>query len=712
MGKVLHMIANAHVDPVWLWRWPAAVDEIIATCRTACDLLDEYREFVFTRGEAWCYEQIREHDPELFKRIRRYVEMGRWQPVNGWWVQPDCNFPTSDSFRMQAEVGRKWFRDNLGVDVTVGYNVDSFGHCATLPRFLREAGMDAYTFMRPGPIEKSLPAELFTWEAPSGENVAACRIFGSYNDHGPQRLHEKVSRIIEKTEEASEHVMCFFGIGDHGGGPTRTDIEWILQNLKLSGDVELRFSHPRAFFDAVAELQKPLVKGELQFHAIGCYSALHEIKQEMRRSESLLAQAGSLIAVGPAGDRPVLTHRLLHAWRRVLFNQSHDCLGGTAVRSAYEHTRDELGEAKAAARDIIVALNQKAMRGLADCAEPRIVLTNPAEASFSGYLEIEPWLGYFDWSRSFSLVDESGGSVPLQRVASEAALTGGVRILIRAKVPARGRTVLRVHLGDEEKPARGVWATADGLGNEIVSASVDLCGVAEIRRNLDPAAAGIRLAAFKDESDTWSHGLRRFPVEEERVFTASAPWTIIERGPLRATLSNMLRLGPSSLIWRIMVGSGEPGIRMHLRLHWIGERTVVKLLIPAAFPVTRRIDGCPGGLIERQLDGNEYPEHDLVALEGKDRCLTVVSPDYFSADVQANGTIRATLLRSPFFAHEQPLESPSVHYFPLSGQGEHEYDIDLLALDGFDGKACVDVAVRKNTTIWVSECTHGMPARS
>ena len=633
------------------------------------------------------------------------------EPVNGWWVQPDCNLPTANSFRMQAEMGRKWFRDNLGVDVTVGYNVDNFGHCATLPRFLREAGMDAYTFMRPGPHEKYLPSDLFTWKAPGGEQVTACRILDSYNDCGPQRLREKIQRIVDRAEPGREHVMCFFGIGDHGGGPTRADIEWILQNIQPAEGVQLRFSHPRAFFDAVAGTEKPVVEGELQFHAIGCYSVLHEIKQEMRRSESLLAQADALVEICPLKDRALLTRRLSRAWRRVLFNQSHDCLGGTAIRSAYEYTRDELGEAKTTAREIIFGLNQKAVRSLAECPQQRIVLTNPAKAAFHGFLEIEPWLGYSDWRRPFSLVDESGDPIPLQRVSPEAAFTGGVRALIRVTVPAQGRTVLRIHPGKEATLPRAVWVDANRLGNELVTASLDCNGITEIRRGQDPIASRVLLAAFEDHTDTWSHGSRRFPVERRGMFTAPAPWTVLEQGPLRAALSNTFDLGPASLLWKIMVNAGEPGIRMHLHLHWKGEKTIVKLIIPAAFSVARRIDGCPGGVIDRQLDGDEYPEHDVLALEGEGRCLVMVSPDCYSADVQADGTIRATLLRSPFFAHEQPLENPSVHCFPVSGQGEHEYDITLMALRGFDKKICQEEAVRLNTTVWVSECTHGMPAR-
>ena len=139
---IIHMIGNAHLDPVWLWQWPAGVDEALATCRTACDLLDEFPQLFITRGEAWVHWQIQKLDPTLFARIKKHVRQDRWQVVNGWWIQPDCNFPGAESFIKQGELGKRYFRENLGVDVKVGYNVDSFGHNAYLPSFLRQAGME------------------------------------------------------------------------------------------------------------------------------------------------------------------------------------------------------------------------------------------------------------------------------------------------------------------------------------------------------------------------------------------------------------------------------------------------------------------------------------------------------------------------------------------------------------------------------------------
>ena len=132
MKKItVHMIGNAHLDPVWLWPWQYGADEAVATCRSACDLLDDYPEAIFTRGEAWAYEQVRILDPGLFERVSAHIQGGRWAVVNGWWVQPDANIPTEEALQATARLGLAWFREHLGLaEVPVAYLVDSFGHGA------------------------------------------------------------------------------------------------------------------------------------------------------------------------------------------------------------------------------------------------------------------------------------------------------------------------------------------------------------------------------------------------------------------------------------------------------------------------------------------------------------------------------------------------------------------------------------------------------
>ncbi|MFC1453423.1 alpha-mannosidase, partial [Verrucomicrobiota bacterium] len=317
----VHMIGNAHLDPVWLWRWPTGIGEAVATCRSAADRMDEYPDFVFTRSDVWVYEQIERLAPELFERIRRRVAEGRWAIVGGWIVQSDCNLPTAESFRRHMSIGRRYFLDRFGVDVTVGYNVDSFGHCATLPSLLREAGYDAYVMMRPQQHEKELPSPLFRWKAPDGSEVLTWRIVEGYADHH-EDLKDHIQAAVDAALPGIDHVMCFYGVGDHGGGPTKQQIEWIRNNREAVSGAVLQFSHPRAFFDAVKEQAHslPVVEDELQMHAIGCYSVVRDIKTAVSRAENGLIAAESAVKAFPCEAPEDAGARLEEAWKRTLFH--------------------------------------------------------------------------------------------------------------------------------------------------------------------------------------------------------------------------------------------------------------------------------------------------------------------------------------------------------------------------------------------------------
>jgi len=208
----VHMIANAHLDPVWLWHWQRGSDEALATCRAACELLDDYPEVIFTRGEAWVYEQVRTLDPALFERIRGHIQAGRWVVVNGWWVQADTNLPTEEALLATARLGQSWFHEHLGLPkVPVAYLVDSFGHGAYLPRMLRQSGQNRLVMMRPQPHELTLPSCLFRWRSPDGHEVVTFRIVGGYVCNGPNSgLEERVRLVVAAPRPEGSSMSCVF----------------------------------------------------------------------------------------------------------------------------------------------------------------------------------------------------------------------------------------------------------------------------------------------------------------------------------------------------------------------------------------------------------------------------------------------------------------------------------------------------------------------
>jgi alpha-mannosidase len=332
------MIGNAHIDPVWQWSWQAGVDEALATFRSAADRCDEYPEFIFTRGEAWLYRQVEMLDPDLFARVRQMIDRGQWHVTGGEVVQPDSNLPTAAGARQQIEHGRRYFQECFGVHCTVGYNVDSFGQTATLPDLLASLGFTGYVFGRPDATQVALPATTVRWQGVGGGEILLHRFTPAYVTRTDD-VYGNVMASVAAADPALGHTMCFYGVGNHGGGPTKGAIEYIRDHAHALPGLELRFSTPAAYFAAIADKRDrlPLVTVELQHCFPGCYSVMHDIKQNQRLGEHLLSQAESLIQrfVDAPEERQTFECRLNTAWDDLLFTQFHDVLTGTSTPSAW-----------------------------------------------------------------------------------------------------------------------------------------------------------------------------------------------------------------------------------------------------------------------------------------------------------------------------------------------------------------------------------------
>ncbi len=316
------MAGNAHLDPVWLWKWPEGLSEVLATCHSAIQRIQETPDFVFTRSSAVVYEWIEEVDPALFAGIKKYVNKGNWNIVGGWWVQSDVNLPSGESFVRQCLYGKKYFREKFGIHVKTAYNVDSFGHNASLPQILKKAGFENYLFLRPDLNEKKIDVPLFWWESADGSRILTCRTCHYGHWYNSNVDENTVRRVIENIPSGQNIGLHLYGVGDHGGGPTKEHIAAIIELNKRKDMPNMKFSSPQAFFDAVRKsgVRFPVLKDELQHHASGCYAAGAKIKEYNRQCENALitAEKFSSILCMLNNDFKYPKEQLDTAWKRLL----------------------------------------------------------------------------------------------------------------------------------------------------------------------------------------------------------------------------------------------------------------------------------------------------------------------------------------------------------------------------------------------------------
>lgn len=697
---VVHMIGNAHIDPVWLWRVAEGREEVLATYRSALDRMDETGDFVFTSGGAVTYRWVQEDAPALFAAIQQRVAEGRWALVNGWWIQPDCNIPAGESFARHGLYGQRALQEMFGCHARTGYNVDSFGHPASLPQLLRGCGLENYVFFRPAPgVEKDLPGSVFWWESDDGSRVLASRPPLHYPS-GPGELIERIDRAAAEAHPEVGHVMCFYGVGNHGGGPTKENIASIQRAQSRPEGPEVRFSSPDQFFQAVraGEAALPLLHDELQHHARGCYSAVSRIKWYNRKSEHALLDAEKLSALADRYcDVEYPREALTMAWENVLFNQFHDILAGTSLREACDDAYESYEEST----DIAELAVETALAALADRTDTRgpgrpLLVWNTL--SWARHVPVETTVPvssswHDDWRGAFlpgavRLLDETGTEIPTQVTALEHS---GGRYLIHfcfmADLPALGYRCYHLDLiPDAPRWDPPLPRPVETLENEFLRLRFDgqrgwLAGLLLKEEGVEllREAGGIGLV-LDDPSDTWSHDVVSYDEELGR-FEAAGEVMLVESGPVRQCMRVTSRWGRSTATLDYTLYAGDRQLYLTLTVDWHEQLKALKLAFPLRLEDAQATASIPYGRFVRPADGGEEPCQAWVdlagTLDGRAFGLGLLNDSKYAYDARGSD-LRLTVLRSPVFAFHQPRRiEPGVTYYYVD-QGEQVVELALV----------------------------------
>jgi alpha-mannosidase len=688
--RVLHMIGTTHIDPVWLWQWPEGYQEVRATFQSAIDRMEEYPEFIFTSDSVCYFQWVEETDPELFEAIRRRIADGRWQVVGGWWVEPDCNIPGGESFVRQALYGQRYLHDRFGIVATTGCNVDPFGHCASIPQLLRKAGMDSYMFLRPGPHELSLPGPYFWWESPDGSRVLGYRIPHEYcAPRGDISNH--VDKALAQLPGDRPELMVFYGVGNHGGGPTRANLDSIRRMNAIDRSRRLECSSPRTFFDriAAADGNIPVHAGELQHHCRGCYSAHSGVKRWNRRAENLLQRAEKWAAIADVvAGLPYPLADLTDAWKLTLFNQFHDTLCGTAIAPAYEDSRDQFGHACSVAAEAFNRAVQVIGRRIDIPAEPDmspVVVFNPHPWRLRTDVEFE--FHGFPTGRA-RMTDDEGAAVAVQATRSHATVEGSRgRLAFPADVPPLGYRVYRIYPTDVAPGGRAVSATQTTLENEFLAVEVDaatgwLSRLEDKRTGADLVSdrAGGHAVVADDHSDTWGHRVRAFDDVVGEFESTSV--RLVEHGPVRAILRIESRYNASTLVEELVLGSESPYVEVRAVLEWREQHKLLKLRFPTAIETDSATFEIPYAHLERPAVGEEEPGQALVDVsgelpDGSPAGLAVLNDGKYGHDARG-GEIGMTIARSPLYAWHDPKVFDSDGIYEYLDQGSQAFTYYLV----------------------------------
>ncbi|HMK22208.1 MAG TPA: hypothetical protein VK466_07715, partial [Terriglobales bacterium] len=376
-GTKVELTGNAHIDAAWLWPWTETVDVVRRTFGTALQLMYEYPQYTFTQSAAAYNQWMEEKYPSLHQQIVDRVKQGRWEIVGGMWVEPDLNMPDGESLVRQLLLGKRYFQQKFGVDVRIGWNPDSFGYTRQLPQIYKKSGIDYFVTQKMAWNDTNqLPMKLFWWQAPDGSRVLTYFPHDYVNDILPPRIAADIASA-RKLNPGLPLLMHLYGIGDHGGGPTRNMLDSGLHWTQPERTVpEMTFGKAQDFFSAIetrldtehaptwnykvlaasnyrlpeppeGKLGLPVWDDELYFeYHRGVMTSQANHKRNMRLSEEQVLNSEKFASLAFLMGSPYPQERLEDAWRKILFNQFHDLAAGSGIGVLYQDSQRDYDEVR------------------------------------------------------------------------------------------------------------------------------------------------------------------------------------------------------------------------------------------------------------------------------------------------------------------------------------------------------------------------------
>ncbi len=657
--KKLYMIGNSHIDPVWFWDWDEGMQEVKATFSSALERMNEYPEMKFTSTSSVFFEWIEEISPTLFEEIRKRIKEERWELAGGWFIEPDCILPCGEAFVRQSLYGQRYFKEKFGIMCTCGSNVDSFGHNETLPQILKKSGMDNYISMRP-----RLDTPLFIWESKDGSCINTISLPADYTTWFYETTKQNIEQTILKIKEL-HGLPCCYGVGNHGGGPTKQNIETIQQLKKEYSNIELEFSTFKQFFDSLTKEEKenlPIIKSSLEKVNTGCYSMDSRLKKMNRLSEKRLLATDIMLAIELCTTEKQNKNfeRMKELWKTLLFNQFHDTLGGTTIKEARDETILQLSKICANCKEIWSISIQNIMNQIDTTGDGfPLFLFNPNSTPYNGYVSVE--LNWF-CKDSLKLLNPDGIETQYQRIHTKAKTRnynlGGRRgIVFYANIPAFGFSIYRACV-EETTLCDDVREVNNSnpyiLENQFIKAEFNkdgmLCSLYDKVNNYESLKEAISFDIWIDERDTWggNQGLN-FGDTKERFKLKSIE--VVEDGKIRKAIRVIYTHGESKIEQIYYLYNSSDELVVENNIFWTKEWHLLKYHYPINITNTTAISECSYGTVYRDItDTDEYFMHRFLDVTNNNKeGLFIANDGKYSFNMEDNNLF-LTVVRSAIYA--------------------------------------------------------------
>jgi alpha-mannosidase len=707
----LHLTGNSHIDAAWLWPWTETVDTVKNTFSTALQLMNEYPSYTYTQSAAAYNDWVARDYPEIDAQIKKRVKEGRWEVVGGMWVEPDLNMPDGESTARSLLIGKRWYQQHYGVDVRIGWNPDSFGYNWQMPQIYKKSGVDYFVTQKMEWNDTNkLPFKLFWWESPDGSKVLTYFPHDYANTNlNPVRLSVDLAQA-RKFAPGMTDMMDLFGVGDHGGGPTRAMLDEGLHWMQSSKVVpKMQFGTAQPWFSEVEKQlapqspewdyrsiaqgyqEPPLVDGAIdiptwkselyfEYHR-GVFTTQAQHKRNMRESSewALNAEKYASLAWLDGNDYP--GDALTEDWKKITFNQFHDLAAGSGIGVIYQDAQKDYDAVRWSTNEI----SAKALKTVAAHIDTRVSLGvpvlvfNPLAWARSGNVTVDVQMPAT--AADVSVVDARGTVLPSD-VLSKDAETSTFHLLVEARdVPSLGYEVLHVVPG--KKPfASDLKVTGTTLENAALRVVVDpqtgcittLYDKKAGFETLAKGACGNELEAFKDtpkDYDAWNIDPGTLDQPPMRITEADSV-QVMERGPMRASIRVTRHWQNSKFAQDIVLDAGSDQVVVMNDIDWHETHVLLKAAFALSATSPFATYEIPYGTIQRPTTRNnswEKAQFEVGAQRWADlgnahHGFSLINESKYGYDGVGN-LLRLTLLRSPVWPD------------PNADRGQHHFSYAL-----------------------------------
>ena len=696
----LHLTGNSHIDAAWLWPWTDTVDVVKRTFSTALQLMNEYPAYTYTQSAAQYNEWMADKYPEINAQIKQRIKEGRWEIVGGMWLEPDLNMPDGESQVRQLLLGKRFFEKEYGVDVRIGWNPDSFGYNWQLPQIYKRSGVDYFVTQKMAWNDTNqLPFKLFWWESPDGSKVLTYFPHDYANDNlNPVRLSADLADARKKAPGMNE-MMDLYGIGDHGGGPTRAILD---EGVHWAGAEKVvpkyQFGTAQSYFSSVekeiapeskvwdyqsiakgytfpeAEAGKvaiPTWKDEMYFeYHRGVMTTQANHKRNMRVAEEEALNAEKFASLAWLDGKPYPGAELTEAWKKITFNQFHDLAAGSGIGVIYKEAQKDYDQVRWATNEVaggsMKTVAAHVDTQVKDGAVP-VMVFNPLGWKRSGVVEVSVQMPGRP-IHGVAVMDAQGKMLKFETVSFDRD-TNTFKLKVEAKdVPAMGYTVLHVQaagMGEmPEKVNAATTTTSTTMENAALKVVVDpatgcITSLYDKKAGFEAIAkggCGNELETYKDtpkDYDAWN-------IDPGTLDGTMTPISAVdsvklaEDTPLRAVVRVTRTWQSSKFVQDIVLYADADTVDVENDIDWHEAHVLLKAAFPLAASSSEATYEIPYGTIERATTRNnswekarfEVPAMRWADLGDGQHGFSLINESKYGYDGVGN-VLRLTLLRSP-----------------------------------------------------------------